>query len=272
MTYPARQMPWDASSGKLPDPSGLLGWCLLPAIPGSAAMARAYVRISLRQQTGDFPDADAAESIIGELVANALQHAYHDKPSLEDTVLLALCDVPQGLMVLTADQSDDAPTPRPPRCFCRMGTLIAAGSPTPRSRARTPAHRWPVCAAPRPMTQPSSMLISLRHSRPPTKSAQTAPATLLPRRLFDLGRLITAITVRALHESISLRDNTCYCDEWGLRGSSDRAVGDRTAGRSGGGPAGVVGEVSGDRTSGWGEAPLAPVRPWRAGDGFGTAG
>ena len=35
------------------------------------------------------------------------------KPSLEDTVLLALCDVPQGLMVLAADQSDDAPTPRP---------------------------------------------------------------------------------------------------------------------------------------------------------------
>lgn len=79
----------------------------------SAAMARAYVRISLRQQPGDFPDADAAESVIGELVANALQHAYHDKPSLEDTVLLALCDVPQGLMVLAADQSDDAPTPRP---------------------------------------------------------------------------------------------------------------------------------------------------------------
>jgi anti-sigma regulatory factor (Ser/Thr protein kinase) len=112
MIYPGRQMPWDASSGKLPDPSCLLGWCLLPAIPGSAAMARAYVRISLRQQAGDFPDADAAESIIGELVANALQHAYHDKPSLEDTVLLALCDVPQGLMVLAADQSDDAPTPR----------------------------------------------------------------------------------------------------------------------------------------------------------------
>ena len=112
MTYPARQMPWDASSGKLPDPNGLLGWCLLPAIPGSAAIARAYVRISLRQQPGDFPDADAAESIVGELVANALQHAYHDKPSLDDTVLLALCDVPQGLMVLAADQCDDPPTVR----------------------------------------------------------------------------------------------------------------------------------------------------------------
>lgn len=109
MTYPARQMPWGASSGKLPDPNGLLGWCLLPAIPGSAAIARAYIRMSLRQ-LADFADADAAESIIGELVANALQHAYHDKPSLDDTVLLALCDVPQGLMVLAADQSDEAPT------------------------------------------------------------------------------------------------------------------------------------------------------------------
>lgn len=112
MTDPARQMSCGASSGKFPEPNGLLGWCLLPAIPGSAAMARAYVRMSLRQQPGDFPDADAAESIISELVANALQHAYHAKPSLDDTVLLALCDVPQGLMVLAADQSDDPPAPR----------------------------------------------------------------------------------------------------------------------------------------------------------------
>jgi anti-sigma regulatory factor (Ser/Thr protein kinase) len=65
--------------------------------------------MSLRQQPGDFPDADAAESIIGELVANALKHAYHDKPSLDDTILLALCDVPHGLVVIAADQSDEPP-------------------------------------------------------------------------------------------------------------------------------------------------------------------
>src|SRR5215469_15481599 len=106
MSIPARGTPRRESSGKLPDAGkpqaggdpyggdpysgdpnggGLYGWCLLPAIPSSVAFARAYTRMIIARHALEV-DADAAESVISELVANALQHAYHDTASMDQVV------------------------------------------------------------------------------------------------------------------------------------------------------------------------------------------
>jgi len=60
----------------------------------------------------DVVDADAAELVLSELVANALQHAYHDKPSLADTVHIGIGPWRDGLLISAGDMSDETPTVR----------------------------------------------------------------------------------------------------------------------------------------------------------------
>jgi len=110
MTGPEREPLRVASGGELPEPSGLFDWCLLPAIPTSVAYARAYVRMAItRRGLGDLFDAEVAELIMSELVSNALQHAYHDKPSLRETIHLAFSHDPEGLLLSAGDMSDEPP-------------------------------------------------------------------------------------------------------------------------------------------------------------------
>jgi len=97
----------------LPEDGKLFGWCLLPAIPSSVAFARGYVRMMIaRHGLGDVVDADAAELVLSEMVTNALQHAYHDKPSLADTVHIGIGPWRGGLLVSAGDMSDETPTVR----------------------------------------------------------------------------------------------------------------------------------------------------------------
>lgn len=90
---------------------GLYGWCLLPAIPSSVAFARAYTRMIIaRHEPG--VDADAAESVISELVANALQHAYHDKASMDEVVHVEVASFGRGVVVSAFDLCDEPPVLR----------------------------------------------------------------------------------------------------------------------------------------------------------------
>jgi anti-sigma regulatory factor (Ser/Thr protein kinase) len=108
MSIPAWETPPGESSGKLPDTGkpqaegGLYGWCLLPAIPSSVAFARAYTRMIIARHELEV-DADAAESVISELVANALQHAYHDKASMDQVVHVEVASFGGGVVVSAFD-------------------------------------------------------------------------------------------------------------------------------------------------------------------------
>ena len=134
MTDPERDHPPGASSGKLPEPNGLFGWCMLPAIPASVAFARAYARMAIaRHGLADFFDVDAVELVMSELVSNALQHAYHGKPSLDRAVHLGIIHDRVGLLVMAGDMSDEPPAPRVPTRDAEDGRglqLIAALSAT----------------------------------------------------------------------------------------------------------------------------------------------
>ncbi len=122
MTDRERDRPVVASSGKLPEPDGLFGWCMLPAVPASVPFARAYVRMAIeRHGLAGFFDVDAAELVMSELVANALQHAYHDKPSLDQGVRLGIFHGRPGLLVTASDLSDEPPTLRAPDCDAEGG-------------------------------------------------------------------------------------------------------------------------------------------------------
>jgi anti-sigma regulatory factor (Ser/Thr protein kinase) len=88
---------------------------MLPAVPASVTFARAYVRMAIaRHGLAGFFDVDAAELVISELVANALQHAYHDKPSLDQSVHLGVFHGEPGLLVTAGDMSDEPPVAREP--------------------------------------------------------------------------------------------------------------------------------------------------------------
>lgn len=118
MPIPACKAPPSESSGMLlgrhqvADVPGLYGWCLLPAIPSSPAFARAYIRMIIKwHEVG--VDADAAEWVASEMVSNALQHAYHGRPSMSDTVHVGLGLWQEGLMIAVGDMSESPPTLRP---------------------------------------------------------------------------------------------------------------------------------------------------------------